>query len=44
MVDQFLNWVASLPQAGVYTVLEDATSDGELLPSNYTPDGTPISV
>ena len=35
-----------IPEMGVLAYPEDAvvTNDGELLPSNYTPDGTPISV
>jgi Amt family ammonium transporter len=35
-----------IPEMGVLAYPEDAvvTNDGELLPSNYTPDGTPVSV
>ncbi len=35
-----------IPEMGVLAYPEDAvvTDDGELLPSNYTRDGTPVSV
>ena len=35
-----------IPEMGVLAYPEDAvvTDDGELLPSNYTKDGTPVSI